>query len=76
MATYFLSVHALLHRLHAEKAVDEELCCHSDASFEDVDFDVQRSARLEVIERKNIDMRSNSCPATTIAVRRPQRVDT
>lgn len=78
MATYFLSVHTLLQRLGAEQTVDEEHeehDCHSDASLEDLEFDIQRATRLKMIERKAVDMRSTSCPAVTTTIRRPQRVD-
>jgi len=75
MATYFISVHTLRHRLHAEQEGDDEHCRHSDAGLDDVAFGVQRSARLKMIERKDIDVRPTSCPATTIATRRPPRVE-
>jgi len=76
MATYFISVHALLQRLDAEQGVDEEHDCQSDECLEDVEYDVQRATRLKMIERKKeLDMRSTSCPAATTTIRRPQRVD-
>lgn len=75
MATYFISVHALLQRLNAEQEVDEEHDCHSEACLENVEFDSQRATRLKMIERKAIDVRSTSCPAATTTTRQPQRVD-
>jgi hypothetical protein len=75
MATYLISVHTLLRRLHAEQAVDEEHYCHSNARFDDVELDVQKTSQLNMIERKEIDMRATSCPATTLATRRPQPVE-
>ena len=75
MATYFISVHALLQRLNAEQAVDEEHDCPTDACLEDVEYDVQKTTRLKMIERKAIDVQSTSCPAATTTIRRPQRVD-
>lgn len=75
MATYFITVHALLQRLDAEQAVDEQHDCHSDVWLEDVEFDVQRATRLKIIQRKELDVRSTSCPAATTTIRRPQRVD-
>jgi hypothetical protein len=77
MATYFISVHTLLQRLDAEQAVDEEHDCPSDAGLEEVEFEVQRATRLNMIERKKkeLDVRSTSCPAATTTIRRPQRVD-
>lgn len=76
MATYFISIHTLLQRLDAEQGVDEEHDCHSDACLENVEFDFQRNARLKMIERKReLDMRSTSCPAATTRRRQAQRVD-
>ena len=75
MATYFVSVNTLLQRLDAEQGVDEEHDCHSDACLEDVELDIRRTARLKMIERRTLDMRSTSCPAATTTIRRPQRVD-
>lgn len=76
MATYFLSVHTLLQRLDAEQGVDEEDDCHSDACLENVDLNYQRTARLKMIQlKKELDVRSTSCPAATTTIRRPQRVD-
>jgi hypothetical protein len=75
MATYFISIHTLLQRLNADEAVeDEEHDCHSDACLGNVEFDVQRTARLKMIERKALDVRSTSCPAATTTIRRPQPV--
>jgi hypothetical protein len=75
MATYFISIHALSQRLDAEQTIGEEHDCHSDAYLEDVKFDVQRTARLKMIERKTLDVRSTSCPAAASAIRSPQRLD-
>jgi len=75
MATYFVSVHTLLDRLQADQAIEEKHYCHSDACFEDLEVDVSRTTRLKMIERKELDVRSTSCPATTTATRRPQRAD-
>lgn len=76
MATYFISVHTLLQRLGAEQAADEEHDCHADACLEDLEFDVQRATRLKIIGRKReLDVRSTSCPAATTTIRRLQRVD-
>ena len=75
MATYFIPVHTLLQRLHAEQAVDEEHGCQFDACLEHVDLDVQRTTRLKMIERKVLYVRSTSCPAATTTSRGSRRVD-
>lgn len=76
MATYFISVHTLLQRLDAEQPVEDGAHdCPSDACLENVEFDIQRTARLKMIDRETLDVRSTSCPAVTATIRRPQRVD-
>jgi len=76
MATYFVSVHTLLHRLDAEQAVEDgDHCCQPDGCLEDLEIDIQRTTQLKMIERKGLDARSASCPAAATTIRRPQRID-
>lgn len=62
MATYYISVHDLLHRLSAQ---DQEQPHYLTAYSNNPQLELERETRLKVVERRELDARSTSCPAIT-----------
>jgi hypothetical protein len=66
MATYLVSAHTLLLRVLAQPSSDQEQPGCITTFSNDLELDVRRTTRLKVVDRKKLDVRSISCPATTI----------
>jgi hypothetical protein len=66
MATYLISAHTLLLRVLAQPSSDEEQPDCVTTFSNDLRLDVRRTTRLKMIDRNRLDVRSISCPATTI----------
>jgi hypothetical protein len=66
MATYLVSAHTLLLRVLAQPLSDQEQPDCITTFSNDLGLDVRRTTRLKMIDRKRLDTRSMSCPATMI----------